>query len=92
MIDAVDNKSARIEFKTTNEIKLLLQKAAVATGMDLSSFLLSVSVDRAKDILKEEKILKLTNKEWDKFNEILNNPPQATDELKALMKLEGFNE
>ena len=92
MIGAVDNKSARIEFKTTNEIKLLLQKAAVATGMDLSSFLLSVSVDRAKDILKEEKILKLTNEEWDKFNEILNNPPKATDELKALMKLEGFNE
>jgi len=87
-----DLKDARIEFKTSKDIKLLLQEVANSLGMDLSNFLISTAVQRAKEIQKEERVLMLSNKEWKNFQEIINTPQKPTDELRELMKLEGFNE
>ena len=85
-------KNARVEFKTTQEIKTLLQNAANAVGLDLSSFLIFIATKEAKKILKEEKILKLHQKEWEDFEKLLSNPPKPTQELKNLMQLKDFNE
>ena len=85
-----DLKDARIEFKTSKHIKLLLQEVANSLGMDLSNFLISTAVQRAKEIQKEERILMLSNQEWKNFQEIVNRPQQPTPALKELMNLEGF--
>ena len=87
-----DLKDARIEFKTSKDIKLLLQEVSNSLGMDLSNFLISTAVQRAKEIQKEERVLMLSNQEWKNFQEIINTPQKPTDELRELMKLEGFNE
>ena len=86
-----DLKDARIEFKTSKDIKLLLQEVANSLGMDLSNFLISTAVQRAKEIQKEERVLMLSNQEWHKFQEILNAPKKPTPALKELMNLEGFD-
>jgi len=86
-----DLKDARIEFKTSKDIKLLLQEVANSLGMDLSNFLISTAVQRAKKIQKEERVLMLSNQEWSKFEEILNTPQKPTPALKDLMNVEGFN-
>ena len=86
-----DLKDARIEFKTSKDIKLLLQEVANSLGMDLSNFLISTAVQRAKEIQKEERVLMLSNQEWSKFEEILNTPQKPTPALKDLMNVEGFN-
>ena len=86
-----DLKDARIEFKTSKEIKLLLQEVSNSLGMDLSNFLISTAVQRAKEIQKEERVLMLSNQEWTNFQEIINTPQKPTNELKELMKVEGFN-
>ena len=86
-----DLKDARIEFKTSKDIKLLLQEVANSLGMDLSNFLISTAVQRAKEIQKEERILMLSNQEWKNFQEIINTPQKPTSELEKLMELEGFN-
>ena len=86
-----DLKDARIEFKTSKDIKLLLQEVANSLGMDLSNFLISTAVQRAKEIQKEERVLMLSNQEWKNFQEIINTPQKPTDELKELMSLDGFN-
>jgi len=86
-----DLKDARIEFKTSKDIKLLLQEVANSLGMDLSNFLISTAVQRAKEIQKEERVLMLSNQEWSNFEEILNTPKKPTQTLRNLMNLEGFN-
>jgi uncharacterized protein (DUF1778 family) len=86
-----DLKDARIEFKTSKDIKLLLQEVANSLGMDLSNFLISTAVQRAKEIQKEERVLMLSNQEWNKFQEILNTPQKPTPALKELMSLDSFN-
>jgi len=83
-------KDARIEFKTSKETKTLLQEVANLLGMDLSNFLISTAVQRAKEIQKEEKILMLSKQEWNNFEEILSKPQKPTQALRDLMNLEGF--
>ncbi len=91
MLATIDAKDARIEFKTSKDIKTLLQEAANSLGMDLSSFLISTATQRAKDVMLEDKMLTLSKQEWEKFERELANPKPATKELKELMNMEGFN-
>ena len=86
-----DLKDARIEFKTSKDIKVLLQEVANSLGMDLSNFLISTAVQRAKEIQKEERVLMLSNQEWANFQEIINTPKKPTPALKELMNLDGFD-
>jgi len=60
-------------------------------GMDLSNFLISTAVQRAKEIQKEERVLMLSNQEWSTFEEVLNTPQKPTPALRDLMNLEGFD-
>jgi len=91
MLTTIDTKDARIEFKTSKDIKSLLQGAANTLGMDLSSFLISTATQRAKDVMLEEKVLTLSKQEWGKLEKELTNSKPATKELKALMNMEGFD-
>ena len=88
---AIDLKDARIEFKTSKEIKLLLQEAATSLGMDLSSFLISTATQRAKKIIKEDNLLTLSRAEWKNFEKELKSPKKPTQALNNLMNLEGFD-
>ncbi len=85
-------KNARIEFKTTQEIKTLFQGAANALGMDLSSFLISTAMQRARTVMLEEKMQTLATEEWKRLQTRLEHPQLPTRELSDLMKLEGFDD
>ena len=91
MLATIDTKDARIEFKTTKELKSLLQSAANALGMDLSGFLISTATQRAKDVMLEEKVLTLSKQEWGNFEKELAHPKPASKALKELMNTEGFD-
>jgi len=88
---SVVTKDARIEFKTSSEIKELLQNAAHTLGMDLSSFLISVSTQRAREIMREEQLLTLSAKEWEKLEAYRAQEKKPTQALRDLMNLKGFD-
>ncbi len=92
MQTAIDLKDARIEFKTSRDIKRLLQEAANSLGMDLSSFLISTATQRARDVIKEDNILMLSKNEWKHFETLVKQPNEPTEALKSLMNLEGFSD
>lgn len=91
MLAIADTKDARIEFKTSKDIKAMLQDAANALGMDLSAFLISTATQKAKEIIKEENILMLSKQEWHHFEESMNSSKKPTKALKNLMNMEGFD-
>ncbi len=88
---AKELKDTRIEFKTSKDIKILLQEAAHSLGMDLSSFLISTATQRAKEIVKEDNLLILSRKEWDKFQQTIKTPKKPKEALQKLMNLESFD-
>ena len=91
MTATAETKDARIEFKTSQEIKTLFQGAANALGMDLSSFLISTAIQRAKTVMLEEKMLTLATGEWERFEAALAHPRPPTTALRDLMGLDGFD-
>ena len=88
MLAVADTKNARIEFKTSREVKQMLQGAAKSLGMDLSSFLLSTATQRAREVLKDEKVLLLSEENWKDFETYLHQNKEPSQALKDLMKLE----
>ncbi|MHB1564814.1 MAG: type II toxin-antitoxin system TacA family antitoxin [Leptospirillum sp.] len=80
-------KHARMEFKTTDDVKELLSKAAALSGVDLTSFVINTAADRARAVLADHSVLKLTAEEHARFLSLLDNPPQPTKGLVDLMNM-----
>lgn len=59
--------------------------------MDLSSFLISTATQRARNIIKEDNLLTLSQAEWQNFKNELKSSKKPTKSLKELMNSEGFD-
>ena len=70
----------------------MLQEAAASLGMDLSSFLVSTASQRAKELLRNERMLVLAEEEWNRMQKALQGERKAPEALKELMALEDFDE
>lgn len=82
-----DVKDARIEFKTTKEVKELLSKAAILDGMDLSAFMLACIVEKARAVLKEHATIALSAEGQGRLVELLQQQPEPTDAMKEFRQL-----
>lgn len=77
---------ARIELKTTPEVKALLKLAAQISGVSYTSFIVNSARNKAVEIIEADKKLRLNSEAWDKLEVLLDNPPMATEELKELLR------
>jgi len=50
---------ARMEFKTTEQVKSLLIEAASMSGVDLTAFVINAAAERARAVLEEHARIKL---------------------------------
>ncbi|MEX6284501.1 DUF1778 domain-containing protein [Providencia hangzhouensis] len=79
-------KNARVELKTSTDHKYLLREAAVATGLDLSVFILNAALERAESVLDNQRRRKLSAQSWQQVNQLLSEPAAPTLALQALMR------
>ena len=81
------NNTTRITARVTPQIQELLTKAAAISGVSsINSFILNAAVDKARDILEQEKVLNLTQKDTMLFLDALNNPKENEKLKKAFKK------
>lgn len=80
-------KDARMELKTTKEAKELLSKAAVLGGMDLSSFMLSTAMEKARAILLDHASIQLSVQGQAQLASVLQKPAAPTEAMKELRRL-----
>jgi uncharacterized protein (DUF1778 family) len=85
-------KTARMELKTTDHLKLMLSKAASLSGLDLSAFVLSSAEEKARTVIEHHDMLSLSRKEQENLLAVLSNPPKAPEKLKKLMAMERLSE
>ena len=78
--------NSRIELRTTEEIKNLLNAAAAQTGVDLTSFVMANVVPVAREIVAQRERLKVTAADFKAVVALLENPPPPTEALIALMQ------
>jgi uncharacterized protein (DUF1778 family) len=87
-MEAVLNlRQARMEFKTTADMKELLSKAAALDGLDLTSFVLGPAVEKARKVLSEHASISLSQSGQAALVQLLSQPPAPTPAMRELMSL-----
>lgn len=79
-------KNERIDLRTNDEEKKLLERAAELKHLSLSSYIITTSLKQAKIDLDEEEVLLLANQDRNRILAALENPPEPTEALKRLFR------
>jgi uncharacterized protein (DUF1778 family) len=80
-------ESARINLRTSQELKDLIERAASMMGATVSSFMLQSAADVARRVLAQQEVITLSDRDRDAFLTALDNPPAPTQALIDLMRL-----
>ncbi|MGK7876009.1 MAG: DUF1778 domain-containing protein [Xenococcaceae cyanobacterium] len=75
-----------ITLKLSQEHKQKLQKAAAMRCMTLSEYLLQLALDAATEEIPEPESIVLSDKDWEIFTSVLENPPEPNEALKAAIQ------
>ncbi|MCO4320031.1 DUF1778 domain-containing protein [Aliidiomarina quisquiliarum] len=80
-------KRARIELKTSQQVKSELERAAAISGISLTAFIINQASEAARRIVEEANTVILNQKAQSKLSAAIKKPSKPTDELKELMRL-----
>ncbi len=80
-------RQARMEFKTTADMKDLLSQAAALDGLDLTAFVLGPAIEKARQVLNEHASISLARQGQAALAQLLNTTQRPTRAMKSLMKL-----
>jgi uncharacterized protein (DUF1778 family) len=81
-----DQKSERIDIRTTLHVKRLLQEAAATTNKSVSEFLVDSALTEAAEVLANRRIFFLNEKQWQDFMAALDAPPSPAPRLEKLLR------
>lgn len=70
-MEAAKHKEERISIRLSADQKLLIDRAAQALGLSISSFILSNAVEAANQVAGQQYI-ELSERDWDRFMEIIS--------------------
>jgi uncharacterized protein (DUF1778 family) len=80
-----DAKSGRIELRTSSATKMLLQRAAAATGKTVTDFVLEAGLGAAEKTLLDRQLFRLDDAAWREFLRVLDRPVSRKPRLKKLL-------
>lgn len=79
-------KSARINLRLNPEALETIRAAASVQQQDLTSFVLGAAVERARAVLAEDRLLRLTPLEVNQLERVLDSEPEIIPQLKAFIR------
>ena len=80
-----ENKSERIEVRTTPNTKALLQRAAASSRKDVTEFLLEAGINAAENALIDRRMFRPDERRWRTFQDILDRPVVDKPRLARLL-------
>ena len=80
-------KTARMEQRTKPHVKAQIQQAAALLGVDETTFVTSVALERARETLEDHERTILSAQDRAVVLAALDNPAEPTDELLEAMEL-----
>jgi uncharacterized protein (DUF1778 family) len=79
-------KSARINLRLSPESLEAIRAAAGVQQQDLTSFVLGAAMERARAVLAEDRILRLTPHEINQLERALDAEPEVVPQLRAFIR------
>lgn len=67
---------ARLVARVSVDIQQTIKKAAAYSGATVTQFLVDSALDKAKAVINDVEVVKLTNKAASRMMELLENPPE----------------
>lgn len=90
--NTVLNKSARLDLKTNQELKSLLEDAAAFSGTNLTGFILAAATDKAREVINHHNNTVLSSVAWSRLNALIESPPkEVSPGMKALFNKERLS-
>ncbi|MDY0268954.1 MAG: DUF1778 domain-containing protein [Trichloromonas sp.] len=79
-------KTERISARVPENVHALLERAADLLGSTMNQFVVQAAVDRARKVIEDENIIRLTGDSSRLFFEALESPPAPNEKLLAAVK------
>jgi uncharacterized protein (DUF1778 family) len=79
-------KSARINLRLSPEALETVRAAASVQEQDLTSFVLGAAMERARAVLAEDRLLRLTPHEVNQLERTLDSEPEVVPQLRAFIR------
>jgi uncharacterized protein (DUF1778 family) len=84
-------KSARINLRLSLEALDTIRAAASVQQQDLTSFVLGAAMERARAVIAEDRLLRLTPHEVNQLERALDAEPVVNPQLRAFIQRLGVN-
>jgi uncharacterized protein (DUF1778 family) len=72
----------RVDFRLEPEHKALIERAAACRGESMTGYAVSTLVREAQRVLREHEVVTLSERDRDRFLELLEKPPRPTAALR----------
>lgn len=82
-------KSERLNLRVSSEAVETIREAARVQQQDVTSFVLGVALERARAVLAEDRLLRLTPQEVTQLEKALDSEPEVVPQLAALFRRFG---
>jgi uncharacterized protein (DUF1778 family) len=76
----------RISIRLSPQSKRKLERAAAYTDKTLTDFVVDVALQQADSIVREHEVISLNAVEWERFQDLLLNPPAPNDRLQRALE------
>ncbi len=86
MAKITENSTARLEARIPSDVYETMQRAARLLGMTMTGFVIATAGERARSIVEEAELLRLSREDQVRFAEALIDPPEANERLKLAAK------
>lgn len=83
-------RNVKLNIRTTDHTKMLLQQAADLLGVTVSSFLLNTATERAYNLIEQQNHFYLKADQWDKICKILDKEGSENKKLTTLFDKENI--
>jgi uncharacterized protein (DUF1778 family) len=80
-----DRRGVTINLRASAQIRDLIDRAAAILGQNRSVFMLDSARLRAEDVLLDQKLFSLDDKQYQDFLHLLDEPPKPIEELRKLL-------
>ncbi len=78
-------KSTSLSLRISERDKSLIDRAAAVSSQDRTEFMVASARKAAVDVLLDQRLFVLDDKQWAAFNAALDAPPAPNDRLKAML-------
>ena len=76
----------RISIRLSPQSKRKLERAAAYADKTLTDFVVDVALQKADAIVRENEVIALNPEEWERFQELLLNPPAPNERLQRALE------